>query len=275
MILVSISSVQIGSALATTLFDQVGPAGAVLLRAAFGALILTAIWRPGLRSLSRDDWELTILFGISLAAMNFLFYEAIERIPLGIAVTLEFVGPLSVAVLSSRRRRDLLWVVLAAAGIVILSGGTGGGTDPFGAALALVAGGFWGAYILLGKRVGERFAGGTGLARSMLVATLLLLPFGIAQGGGDFLSPEVLAVGAVVGVVSAAIPFSLELEAMRRLASGVFGVLMSLEPAVASLVGLIALSQNLSITELLGMILVVVASAGALRTSQAPPPIID
>ena len=202
--------------------------------------------------------------------MNTSFYLALDRIPLGIAVTLEFVGPLGVAFAASRRAGDLLWAGLAAAGILLLSPGLGDGLDLLGVVLALVAGGFWAAYIVLSQRIGSAFPGGAGLALAMILAAAMLIVPGIATGGGDLLDPAVLAIGLAVAVLSSAIPYSLEMEALRRLPRGVFGVMMSLEPAVAAIVGFLILSQDLAATELVAIVLVVVASAGALSTT--PPP---
>ncbi len=274
LVLGAIVTVQSGAALATTLFDQLGPDGAVLLRSLFAATILMAIWRPSLRGHSGAALRAILLFGIALAGMNLCFYEALDRLPLGITVTLEFVGPLGVAVLSTRRSIDLIWAMLAAAGIVLLSGGLGGsGIDATGAALALVAGFFWGAYILIGGVLGRIYEGGTGLALGMSISAALLAPIGIAKGGGDLLDPHLLAVGVAVAILSSVIPYSFEFEALRRLPAGVFGVLMSLEPAVAALIGLIALGQELAPREIVAIALVVAASAGALRTGTGPPPI--
>jgi inner membrane transporter RhtA len=272
MVLGSIVSVQSGAALATTLFDELGPWGAVLMRAGFGALALLAITHRGLRAPRGRQLRDVVLFGAILAAVNLTFYEALDRLPLGIAVTLEFVGPLGVAVLGSRRRRDLVWVVLAALGIVLLSDGGGGGIDALGAVLALAAGAGWGLYIVQSARLGQSNPGLGGLALAMAIATVLVAPFGIAQGGTDLLTPSNLAVGLAVGLLSAAIPYALELEALRRLPNAVFGVLMSLEPAVAALVGFIALSQGLALVEVVAIALVVTASAGALRSAATPAP---
>jgi inner membrane transporter RhtA len=211
------------------------------------------------------------LFGVSLAAMNFCFYAALERIPLGIAVTFEFVGPLAVALAASRHRLDLLWVALAAGGILLLAG-PGGSPDGLGVALALAAGAFWGAYILLSARVGQAFSGGQGLALAMGVAAALMVAPGVAVGGNALLGAEVIGIGLAVAVLSSVIPYSFELEALRRLPVGVFGVLMSLEPGVAALVGLVALGQGLSAAEAAGIALVVAASAGALRQPGARAP---
>jgi inner membrane transporter RhtA len=268
----SIVSVQCGAALATTLFDSVGPWGAVALRSAFGALALLALARgrlPRPRGAGRRD---VVLFGLALAGMNLCFYAAIDRLPLGIAVTLEFVGPLGVAVFGSRRRRDLVWALLAGVGILLLSDGGGGGIDPLGAALALGAGGFWGLYILLSARVGGRYPGLGAAAISATIAAVLVAPLGIAQGGAELSSPSILAAGLAVGILSSAIPTAFEMEALRRLPNAVFGVLMSLEPAVAATIGFLALSQDLAAAEILAIALVVVACAGALRSAATPPP---
>jgi inner membrane transporter RhtA len=273
MVVASIVSVQCGAAAATTLFDEVGPQGSVFLRSLFAALALLAVGHRGLRPLRGPQLRDVVLFGVALAGMNLCFYAALDRLPLGVAVTLEFVGPLGVAVFGSRRRRDLLWALLAAVGILLLSDGvSGNGIDALGAALALIAGGFWAAYILQSARVGNSYPGLGGLAVAMSISAVLVAPFGIAQGGGDLLVPATLAVGLGVGLLSSAIPYALELEALRRLPNAVFGVLMSLEPAVAALVGFLALSQDLAAVELVAIGLVVAASAGALRSAATPAP---
>ncbi len=195
----AVSSVQFGAAFAKSIFDEIGPGGTVFLRMLFAALVLMAIWRPRVRGHSRRDLILMVLFGASLAGMNATFYAALDRIPLGVAVTFEFVGPLSVAVFGSRKRLDLAWAALAAAGIVLLSDFGGADLDGLGVALALTAGAFWAAYILLAARVGQVFPGGDGLALAMLVAVVPLAPLGIADGGSDLLVAGVLAVGFAVG----------------------------------------------------------------------------
>lgn len=273
MVLGGISSIQVGAALAIQLFEEVGASGAVLLRIFISAILLLLIWRPAL-AMDRTQVKLALAFGLALAGMNIAFYEAIDRIPLGTAVTFEFVGPLGVALLTSHRRRDMIWAAIAAAGILLLMGGVGDdGLDGLGVVLALIAGVFWGAYILLGKRVGEHWTGGRGLAVAMVVAALICLPFGVSDGGTDLLAPAVLGIGTLVAILSTTLPLSLEMEAMRRLPSNVFGVMMSLEPAVAALVGFLLLSQGLSAIQALAIGLVVAASAGALWTGRAPPPI--
>jgi inner membrane transporter RhtA len=275
LVLGAVASVQFGASFAKSLFDEVGPGGTVLLRVLLAAVVLVAIWRPRVAGRARSDWVLIVAFGVSLAGMNYAFYGALDRIPLGVAVTLEFVGPLGVAVAGSRRALDVLWVVLAAAGILLLAEPGGGGADAVGVGLALLAGTFWAAYILLSARVGRTFPGGSGLTLAMVVATALLLPIGIADGGADLVDPTVLAVGAAVAILSSAIPYSLELEALRRLPARVFGVLMSLEPAMAALAGLVVLGEVLGAREVVAIGLVVVASAGAARTARAAPPARD
>ena len=267
----AIVSVQCGAALAFDLFDEIGPAGAVFLRVALAAVVLALLWRPALRGRSREGVRNVLLFGVALAGMNLSFYEGLERVPLGIAVTLEFVGPLGVALVGSRHARDLLWVALAAGGILLLSPGLGDDLDLLGAGLCLLAGAFWAAYIVLAERVGRQFEGGDGLALAMVAGAVLLVPVGIAEGGADLIEPEILAVGLLLALLSSAIPYSFELEALRHLPRGTFGVLMSMEPAVAAVVGFIALNQDLAATELAAVAMVVAASAGALRTAAHPP----
>ncbi|HEU4599841.1 MAG TPA: EamA family transporter, partial [Solirubrobacterales bacterium] len=232
----------------------------------------TAMPGQSLRLGERPHRDVALL-GVAVAAVNLLFYAALDRLPLGITVTLEFVGPLGVAVYGSQRRRDLLWVALAAAGIVLLSGGGGGGgIDALGVALALAAGVCWGAYIVQSDRVGALEPGIRGATMAALISAVLVAPFGIAQGGAAILTAPHLLVGAAVGVLSTAVPYVFEMEALRRLSRAVFGVLMSLEPAVAAAIGLLALSQDLATSEVVAIALVVVASAGALRSAAAPPP---
>jgi inner membrane transporter RhtA len=272
LVLASIASVQFGAAFAKTLFDEIGAGGTVFVRTLVAAVVLALIWRPRLAGHDRRDLTLALVFGLVLAAMNFCFYSSIERIPLGIAVTFEFVGPLGVAVFGSRRPLDLLWVALAATGILLLSDlGSGDGLDRLGVALALLAGVFWAAYILLSARMGRAFPGGAGLALAMVVATVPLAPVGIADGGSELLVPEILLVGVAVGVLGSAIPYALELEALRSLPVGVFGVLMSLEPAVAALAGFVVLDEGLVTREVVAIALVVAASAGAAYGANVAP----
>jgi inner membrane transporter RhtA len=271
LVIGAVASVQFGSAFAKSLFDEIGPGGTVFLRVATAAVVLAVLWRPRLRGHGRRGMVLVVLFGLSLAGMNAAFYGALDRIPLGVAVTFEFVGPLGVAVFGSRRALDLVWVGLAAAGILLLSDFGTTDLDALGVALALLAGAFWAAYILLAAGVGREFEGGEGLALAMLIAVVPLTPVGIAEGGSDLLVPWILAVGVMVGLLSSAIPYTLELEALRRMPAGVFGVLMSLEPAMAATAGFLVLGEDLSAQEVAAIGLVVAASAGAARGAKLAP----
>jgi inner membrane transporter RhtA len=271
LVLGAISSVQFGSAAAATLFSRIGPGGAVLLRLMFASIILSAIWRPSVRGHTRAELLLAALFGLMLWAMNTCFYHSIKLIPLGIAVTIEFVGPLTVAVLGSKRRIDLLWVGLAAIGIAALMHGNTRSLNMLGVFLALAAGGLWGFYILVNARMGRVFERGNGLSLAMCIGTLAAVPIGLAEGGRNLFELHTLLLGAAVGLMSSAIPYSFELEALRRISTNVFGVLMSIEPAMAALAGFIILGQALNARELVGMAFVVAASIGAsLRARQAP-----
>lgn len=269
---VAVGSVQFGAALARTLFDEAGAAGTVFIRVAIAALVLALLWRPPLRGHRRDEWRLVIAFGASLAVMNFFFYESLARIPLGLAVTFEFVGPLGVAIAGSRRRLDLVWVGFAAIGIVLIAAPGTGDLDALGVLYALIAGAAWAAYILLSARTGRAFSGGTGLALAMCVAAALLVPVGVGAAGDSLLDPEVLLVGAGVAVLSSVIPYSAEFEALRLMPEHIFGVLLSLEPAVAALAGYLVLDQDLGARELAGIACVMAATAGAVAGTRAPVP---
>lgn len=250
LVLLAILLMQIGSATAKGLFETVGPSGAVFLRVAVAAALCTAIWRLPARGLPVSDYAVAAVFGLVLGGMNLCFYQALDRIPLGVAVTLEFTGPLAVAIFGSRRVLDLAWGVLAAGGIFLLSplaafgAGSGPPIDPVGAGFALLAGGFWAFYILLGGLVGRSLGSGAGLVLSTCVAAVALAPMGIAGGGAGLLRPEVLMGGLAIALLSTAIPYSLELEALKSIPARVFGVLMSLEPAVAALIGFVVLSEE-------------------------------
>jgi inner membrane transporter RhtA len=264
LVLTGVVSVQFGAALATTLFDDLGPAGTSLLRIGFAALIMAAVFRPAVRGLRREDARLVIAFGLTLGVMNLCFYEALDRIPLGATVTLEFIGPLGVAVWGSRRPLDLVWVAFAAIGVVILANPFGaGGLDAVGVGLAFLTGVFWATYIVLSARVGRDWPRASGLAFAMVFGTLLVAPAGIVQGGGALLEPELLGAGIVVAVMCSVIPYSFEMEALRHLPEGLFGVMMSLEPAIAAGAGFLVLGQDLAVLDLVAILFVVVASAGA------------
>jgi inner membrane transporter RhtA len=272
LVLTGVTSIQFGAALAATMFDDLGPGGTSLLRLMFAALVLMVLWRPRVRGRAPRALRLVVLFGLTLGAMNLFFYEALERIPLGVAVTMEFAGPLGVAVATSRRRLDLFWAGLAALGIVLLSNPFGGqGLDPVGVVLILAAAACWAAYILIAQRATHVFDGSEGLALAMVVAALVPVIPGIAEAGSALLQPDLLALGFGVALLSSVVPYSLETEALRRMPANVFGVLMSLEPGVAALAGFLVLGQALGVRELVAIGLVVAASVGVSR-SAAPSP---
>ncbi len=268
LVLIGILSVQFGAAIAKNLFDEVSPTSLVWLRLATSAVILLAIARPRLRGRSRHDWLVVFAFGISLGLMNWAIYQSFARIPLGLAVTIEFVGPLTLAILGSRRARDLIWVGLAAVGVALL------GVQPAdlniaGVAFALLAGASWAAYILLSARTGQTWPGFDGLVVASVVAALVLTPWVLLDGGAQLIDPRILALGLLVGLLSSVVPYSLELVALRTLPPAAFGILMSLEPAAAALAAMLLLSEFLSPLQWLAMACVVAASVGATRTARA------
>ncbi|GAB2460371.1 EamA family transporter [Nocardioides hungaricus] len=275
LVLAGILSVQFGAGLAKSIFDEVSPTTLVLLRLATSAVVLVLVARPVLRARSRQDWYVVLAFGASLGIMNWSFYQAFARIPLGIAVTLEFLGPLSLAVLGSRRARDLLWVVLAGLGVVVLGWSGGGSLDVAGVLFALTAGACWAAYILLSASTGRRWPGFDGLAVASVVAALLLAPGAVATGGSDLLDPRILLIGAAVGLLSSVVPYSFELVALRSLRPSVFSILMSLEPAAAALAGILVLGEILTGRQWLAIALVVIASVGATRSARTVAPAPD
>ncbi|MFV0135225.1 EamA family transporter [Streptomyces sp. HMX87] len=259
-------SVQFGAALAVSLMPRAGALGIVTLRLVAAAVILLLICRPRLRGHSRADWGTVVVFGVTMAGMNGLFYQAVDRIPLGPAVTLEVLGPLALSVLASRRAINLLWAALALAGVFLLGGGGFDRLDPAGAAFALGAGAMWAAYIVFSARTGRRFPQADGLALAMAVGALLFLPLGIAEAGAKLVDPVTLALGAAVAVLSSVLPYTLELLALRRLPASTFAVLMSLEPAIAATAGFLVLNQALTTAQAAAIALVVAASMGAVRT---------
>ena len=267
LVVAGILSVQLGAGIAKSLFDEVPPTTIVWLRLVTSAVVLALIARPALRRRSRQDWLVALGFGASLGLMNWAIYQSFARIPLGIAVTIEFVGPLSLAVFGSRRARDLLWVLLAAVGVLLL-GFERTSLSLAGVGFALLAGAAWAAYILLSAQTGRRWPGLDGLAVASVVATLLLLPLALRSGGEQLLDGRVLALGAAIGLLSSVIPYSCELVALRSLAPAVFGILMSLEPAVAALVGILVLREFLTPVQWVAMACVVVASVGATRNGR-------
>lgn len=261
-------SVQFGSACAALLFPRAGAFGAVALRVTFAALLLLVATRPRLRGHSRADWAVVCGFGLALGGMNLLFYQAIDRIPLGPAVTVEALGPLLLSVLVSRHAAGLLWAGLALAGVVLLGGGGFDRLNIAGVAFALGAGALWAAYIVLNSRAGARFPRLDGLAIAMAVAALLSLPLGVGAAGGTLLEPTVLGLGLAIALLSSALPYTLELLALRRLPAATFAVLTSLAPALAALAGYLVLGQGLPLPQCAAIALVVAACAGAVRTGR-------
>ncbi|WP_033950116.1 EamA family transporter [Streptomyces sp. CNQ431] len=259
-------SVQFGGALAVTLMPKAGALGVVSIRLAVAALVMMAVCRPSLRGYTRSDWGTVLAFGTAMGGMNALFYQSVDRIPLGPAVTLEVLGPLALSVLASRRLINVLWALLALAGVFLLGGSGFGGLDLAGVAFALGAGACWAAYILFSAGTGRRFPQADGLALALVVAAVLVLPFGVADAGSALLDPVTLALGAGVALLSSVLPYTLELIALRRLPASTFAVMMSLEPAIASLAGFLILSQALTAVQAVAIALVIGASFGAVRT---------
>jgi inner membrane transporter RhtA len=281
LVLVGVLSVQFGAVLATQLFPLVGPGGAVWVRLVLAAVLMAVVFPPSRLRVrgsdrerwSREAWVAVVAFGAGLALMNWSFYESLDRIPLGVAVALEFLGPLTLSLVLSRRRTDVAWAVGAAAGIAALTldlealDALAGGLDPVGVLLALVAGALWAAYILLSRRVGRLVPGTRGLSAALVVGALLLAPVGLAAGD-RLLDWRVLALGAGVAVLSTALAYGVELEALRRIPARLFGILMSTEPMVAALVGLALLGQLLQPVQWAGVAAVCIAGVGATATSR-------
>jgi threonine/homoserine efflux transporter RhtA len=301
LVFAGIISVQLGAGLAGRMFGQLGPAGVTGLRLWWSALIVAVFGGRALARTLREvvaerawrDLSIAVAFGVVLGIMNFSIYQSFARIPLGVAVTIEFLGPLAVAVAFSRRWLDVAWVIMAAAGVLLLTqggarlaSGTGGAaahvaragpvlglsTQAAGIAFGLIAAAGWAAYILLSRATGRRFSGSSGLVIAMVVAALVVTGPAIAQASPALLHPSVVAEGLAIGLLSSVIPYRLELEALRRVRAGVFGIWMSVEPAVAALVGLALLGENLLVRQWLAIVLVILASAGAARYGAADQP---
>lgn len=268
LVLMGIASVQFGGAIAKQMFSEIGPTEMVFLRLATSALVLLALARPRVLGRTRTDWQVALAFGLTLGLMNWSIYQSFARIPLGLAVTIEFIGPLLVAVGGSRRKRDVVWVILAGLGVAALGAEPGDVTLP-GVLFALLAGAAWAFYILLSAQTGLRWPGLDGLAVASVVATALLAPSAIAMGGTSLLEPRILVIGASVGLLSSVIPYSFELMALRSMKPAVFGILMSCEPAAAALAGLLVLGEFLTPLQWLAVGCVIAASVGATRSS--PP----
>lgn len=258
---------EVGASIAVLLFDDVGPLGMVMLRLAFSAIVLLLIARPRLTGHSRSDWGSVVIFGLVLAGMNGLFYLALDRLPLGVTVTIEVLGPLTLSIIASRRASAWLWAGLALVGVVALGGGGWDRLDPVGVLFALGAAATWALYILSSARVGAAFPRLDGLALAMTIGALVSLPFGIADAGSALLRPEILGLGAAVAVLSSTLPYAFELIALRRLAASAFAILMSLAPATAAIAGFILLGQHLAWLEVVGIALVIAASIGAVRAA--------
>lgn len=273
-VLIGVVSVQGGAALAKGLFPALGAMGATGLRLVLASVMLLAFFRPVLTRYTREQWAAVIPYGLALGVMNLTYYLALARIPLGLTVTLEFVGPFVLAVVGSRRALDFLWVLFAAAGIVLITPWTSrpGGLDPLGVVLALTAGACWAIYILVGGRLSRLVPEGEGVAAGMVVATLTVLPFALVGGSLERLTPGLFAAGVGVALLSSALPYSLEMLALGQLSSRAFGILMSLEPAVAALMGWVFLREHLTPLQWLAVGLVSLASAGATLTSRRPEP---
>lgn len=269
LVLVGILSVQLGAVVAKGLFGEMPPVGMVFLRLATSSLILLAVARPRLRGRAVLDWRPVLTLGFTLGAMNWAFYESFARIPLGVAVTIEFLGPLALAAFGSRRPRDLVWVGLAALGIALFGAGPTR-VDVVGFGLALFAGACWALYIVSAADTGRRWAGVEGLAVSSTIAALAIAPFAMAAAGQRLLQPRLLALGTLVGLLSSVVPYSLEMAALRSLTPRVFGILMSLEPAAGALAAAIVLHEWLTPLQLLAVSCVTAASIGATRTESAP-----
>jgi inner membrane transporter RhtA len=274
LVVVGICSVQLGAGVAKNLFDDAAPTTLVWLRLATSSVVLAAVARPSLRGRAPRDWQVAVAFGVTLGAMNWAIYESFARIPLGIAVTIEFLGPLALAVSGSRRARDLVWALLAAVGVALL-GLERGDLDLTGVGFALLAAAMWAAYILLSADTGRRWPGLEGLTVASVVATVVITPFVVTLSGRGLGNPRVILLGALVGLLSSVVPYSCEITALRTIRPSVFGILMSLEPAAAALAGILVVHEFLAPVQWLAVACVVVASVGATRAESrltAPAP---
>ncbi|KQX00528.1 DMT family transporter [Flavobacterium sp. Root420] len=267
-VLLSIISVQCGAAIAKTLFPAIGAAGTASLRIGISAIILLLAYRPNLKQITPSQWKIVVPYGLTLGAMNLIFYLAIERIPIGLAVTLEFMGPLLVAIIGSKRLIDYCWVLLAGSGIVLIAPWSNDRVDLLGVFFALLAGALWAAYIILGGKISKIMHDGQAVATGMLFAAILILPFGLFDNGLANLTPKFLGMGAALALLSSAIPFTLEMKALGQLPPRTFSILMSLEPAAAAICAFIFLQENLNFYEILAVVCVVVASAGSTLTAK-------
>lgn len=270
MVVAAIVSVQVGAAIAATMFDEVGAAGMVFLRLGFASIVLCAFGRPKLRGRSRRDWQLTAAFGVLMAVMNLTFYAAVDRLPLALAVTLELLRPLGLAVAMTRRLREFAWTGLAIVGVVLLGEG-GSHIDPVGVVFVLIAALGWAGYILLSAETGRRSSGIDGLALAITAGAVIAAPIGIASGGAALLRPGILVAGLGVALMSSVINFVLELSALRHISPRAFGVLMSLSPVVAVIAGFVVLGQRLSLLQIVAIGCVIAASAATVSGTRSTP----
>ena len=270
LLLFAMVSIQSGASLAKSLFPAVGATGATALRLTLATVLLAVVFRPWRMRVERNQWPSLLLYGVSLGLMNLMFYKALETVPLGIAIALEFTGPLAVALFGSRHLRDVAWVALAVVGLVLLAPETGAqALDPAGVAYALGAGVCWALYIVYGQKAGSEHGPQT-VALGTIIAALVAVPFGIAHAGTDLLSPALLPIALGVALLSTALPYTLEMVALTRMPTRTFGMLMSLEPAIGALCGLLFLHERLSLLQWLAIGAIIIASAGAAMTSRAP-----
>ena len=275
----SVVALGVGTSFAKQLFPLVGSLGTTALRVGFSALLLLLIWRPWRKPLSRAEVLSLLRYGVALGCMNLMFYQSLKTIPFGVAVAIEFSGPLTLAVLTSRQRIDFLWIALAIAGLALLlpfgnisiDGNDVSALNPEGVLCALVAAVFWAAYILFGKKVGHLHAGHS-VSLGLSVAAITVVPFGIWHAGSALWQPQILLAGLVVGAISSAIPISLEMVALKRLPKEAFGIMISMEPAVAALLALLLLDEHLSAAQWLAIGLIMAASIGCAATSRRAPP---
>ena len=265
LILIAVITTQFGSAFAKSLFPQVGPAGMVLLRVGLAAITLLLLWRPRWTAETQRHLPVLVGFGLALSVMNFSFYLAIERLPIGIAVALEFLGPLGLAVITSRQWIDMVWASLAGIGVVLLAPWGGFEVNPWGIVFALIAAGGWASYIVMSAKTGRALPGGQGLAWAMAIGALLLFPIGVTTTGMTLLNPTILGLGLGVALLASVIPYSFELEALRSLPVYVVGILLSLEPVVAATAGWLVLGEVLTIRAMIAIVLVAIAAAGVSR----------
>lgn len=270
LLLVAMVSIQSGAALAKHLFPAVGASGATALRLALATLMLVAVFRPWRMRVERHQWPALLAYGVSLGLMNLMFYKALETVPLGIAIALEFTGPLAVALFGSRHLRDVVWVALAVLGLVLLVPKQGTqALDPVGVAYALGAGACWALYIVFGQKAGSDHGPQT-VALGSCIAAAVAVPFGVVHAGTALLSPALLPIAFGVALLSTALPYSLEMVALTKLPTRTFGMLMSLEPAIGALCGLLFLHERLSVLQWLAIAAIIVASGGAAMTSRSP-----